>query len=309
MRNTQTREGFEFWDKLNSLPRYAFLLSPSGKSVQKFEDQAMGNWIDVHEARMVIDQAQEVISELRDEIATSPEPDTVLCKFYDVTDWPGLVRELVGHVAQLQESAKRNVKPWEDTFPPTLMPAYVERVNTANAVALPQGEPVACAHDWLDDGEYLIVCTKCGAQENHDPCWRDMATAPTDGTMLRLLVEFEDHSTEDAEQAPTIGANNFDNDGEDVWRFAGWCWSHDHFTEGKGNPLGWLPMLEGPALIPAEQPAPVAVVLPDQKAVSALVTKAARQADLIDGANYYTAAELAAEALIGEVTRLNAKSR
>ncbi|WP_222935047.1 hypothetical protein [Pseudomonas fluorescens] len=58
-----------------------------------------------------------------------------------------------------------------------------------------------------------------------------------------------------------------------------------------------------------EQTAPVAVVLPDQKAVSALVTKAARQADLINGANYYTAAELAAEALIGEVTRLNAKSR
>ena len=54
-----------------------------------------------------------------------------------------------------------------------------------------------------------------------------------------------------------------------------------------------------------EQPAPVAVVLPDQKTVSALVTKAARQADLTNGANYYTAAELAAEAVIDEVTRLN----
>lgn len=68
MRNTQTREGFEFWDKLNALPRYAFLISPSGKSVQKFEDQAMGNWIDVHEAQKVVDQAQEQISELRDEL-------------------------------------------------------------------------------------------------------------------------------------------------------------------------------------------------------------------------------------------------
>ncbi|PTT02702.1 hypothetical protein [Pseudomonas sp. HMWF006] len=65
MRNIQTREGFEFWDKLNALPRYAFLLSPSGKSVQKFEDQAMGNWIDVHEAQKVVDQAQDQISELR----------------------------------------------------------------------------------------------------------------------------------------------------------------------------------------------------------------------------------------------------
>ena len=159
MRNTKTREGFEFWDKLNGLPRYAFLLSPSGKSVQKFEDQAMGSWIDVHEAQKVVDQAQEVISELRDELATWPKPDSVLCKFYDVTDWPGLVRELVGHVAQLQDSAKRNVKPWEDTFPPTLLPAYIERVNAANATAQPQGVPVMgkCAQDVYANGRSVCL--------------------------------------------------------------------------------------------------------------------------------------------------------
>ncbi len=152
MRNIKTREGFEFWDKLNALPRYAFLLSPSGKSVQKFEDQAMGNWIDVHEAQKVVDQAQEVISELRDEIATSPKPDPVLCKFYDVADWPGLVRELVGHVAQLQESARRNVKPWEDTFPPTLLPAYIERVNAENSAAHTDRTPEAYA---IEHAEYM----------------------------------------------------------------------------------------------------------------------------------------------------------
>lgn len=83
--------------------------------------------------------------------------------------------------------------------------------------------------------------------------WRDMASAPRDGTMVRLLVEFEEHSTEDADQAPTIGANNFDHDGEDRWQFAGWCWSHDHFVEGKGVPVGWLPMLlvhQAPAALP-----------------------------------------------------------
>ncbi|SFU98049.1 hypothetical protein [Pseudomonas sp. OV546] len=68
MRNTQTREGFEFWDKLNALPRYAFLLSPSGKSVQKFEDQAMGNWIDVHEVQKIVEQAEDRISERQDEL-------------------------------------------------------------------------------------------------------------------------------------------------------------------------------------------------------------------------------------------------
>lgn len=75
------------------------------------------------------------------EPAAQPQPDPVLCRFYDVTDWPGLVRELVGHVAQLQDSAKRNVKPWEDTFPATLLPAYIERVNAANAAEQPA--PVA----------------------------------------------------------------------------------------------------------------------------------------------------------------------
>lgn len=119
-----------------------------------------------------------------------------------------------------------------------------------------QDEPVACAHEWTDDGEYLLVCTACGAQEDHNPGWRDMSTAPRDGTMLRLLVEFEEHSTEDADEAPTIGANNFDNDGVDEWKFSGWCWTHDHFTEGRGVPVGWLPMLDEPS---AEQPAPVAV--------------------------------------------------
>lgn len=76
-------------------------------------------------------------------ISLPPEddPDPVLCDFYEVTDYPGLVRELVGHVSQLQESAKHNVKPWEDTFPPTLLPAYIERVNAANFAAQ-IGEPV-----------------------------------------------------------------------------------------------------------------------------------------------------------------------
>jgi hypothetical protein len=86
--------------------------------------------------------------------STQPEsePDAGLCDFYSVTDYPGLVRELVGHVALLQESAKRNVKPWEDTFPPTLLPAYVERVNAANSTVLPRSEPVAPV--------YAIACRK-----------------------------------------------------------------------------------------------------------------------------------------------------
>jgi hypothetical protein len=61
------RPGMEFWDKLNALPRFAFFLSPSGNSVQKFEDKALGNWIDVHEAQKVVDQSQEEINQFRAE--------------------------------------------------------------------------------------------------------------------------------------------------------------------------------------------------------------------------------------------------
>ncbi len=75
-----------------------------------------------------------------------------------------------------------------------------------------------------------------------------METAPRDGTMIHLLVQFEENATEDtAEPAWTIGACNDDNVGDDErvgWQFAGWCWTHDHFTEGKGTPVGWLPMID-----------------------------------------------------------------
>lgn len=71
-------------------------------------------------------------------------PDEMLCDFYEVSNWPDLVRELVKHVEQLQESAKRNVKPWEDTFPETLLPAYVDRITRAND---------ACRAEMLKNGK------------------------------------------------------------------------------------------------------------------------------------------------------------
>lgn len=59
-------------------------------------------------------------------------PEEMLCDFYEVNNWTDLVRELVKHVEQLQDSARRNVKPWEDTFPETLLPAYIERIKLAD---------------------------------------------------------------------------------------------------------------------------------------------------------------------------------
>lgn len=33
----------------------------------------------------------------------------------------------------------------------------------------PQGGPVDCAHEWSDDGEFTLTCTKCDKTENHEP--------------------------------------------------------------------------------------------------------------------------------------------
>lgn len=90
------------------------------------------------------------------ELEAETLPDPTLCSFYDATDYPGLVRELVGHVSQLQDSAKRNVKPWEDTFPPTLLPAYIERLNAANTAAQLQGEPVTVVQQERTPKDYAI---------------------------------------------------------------------------------------------------------------------------------------------------------
>jgi hypothetical protein len=76
---------------------------------------------------------------------------------------------------------------------------------------------------------------------------RPMNTAPRDGTLLRLLVRFDEHSLDDSSEPQwTIGQNSKDHTEEDVWQFAGWCWEHDHFTEGEGTPIGWLPLVGEP---------------------------------------------------------------
>lgn len=76
--------------------------------------------------------------------------------------------------------------------------------------------------------------------------WSPLDSAPRDGRMLWLAVDYGgetgDHSLADAVVAATIGFNNFDNNGQDEWQFAGWCWCHDHFTEGSGRVLAWRPL-------------------------------------------------------------------
>lgn len=76
-------------------------------------------------------------------------------------------------------------------------------------------------------------------------------SAPRDGTMVRLLVQFTDYALEDTgDPMWTIGANGLYG-GDDLWCFAGWDWEQDCFTAGEGTPVGWLPF--HPASTPAPQ--------------------------------------------------------
>lgn len=108
----------------------------------------------------------------------------------------------------------------------------------------PEGELVAVTRQ-DDEGRILKSIWERGPLPPLTP--RPMETAPRDGTIIRLLVEFEDLALEDDTSKPiwTIGGNTSANTGEnpDLWQFAGWCWTHDRFTEGVGKPIGWLPMV------------------------------------------------------------------
>ena len=86
-----------------------------------------------------------------------------------------------------------------------------------------------------------------------------MTSAPKDGSLIRMLVKFEDHPLDDDDQPQwTVGFNNLSNTQVDEWQFVGWSWQSDLFCDGTGTPIGWLPMLDASRRAAQAAPAPVA---------------------------------------------------
>ena len=95
VRNFKTREGYDVWDKLCAIPKFGFLIGPSG-GVVKVAD--IGNWIDRDEAQSVVDEAQCEVNLLRHEASDAQA----------IID--GLRGELIeerAKVAQLEEGVPR----------------------------------------------------------------------------------------------------------------------------------------------------------------------------------------------------------
>lgn len=129
--------------------------------------------------------------------------------------------------------------------------ALVPRVPTDEM--FDAGSKAACKEDlrWNDlnaDEVFAAMLTAAPAApatpESAEPVAWPMDSAPKDGTLIRLLVEFDENAIDDTEAGGpywTVGENTADYTDCDEWEFAGWSWEQDCFTKGYGKPVGWLP--------------------------------------------------------------------
>lgn len=107
--------------------------------------------------------------EIRAALEAAQSPDATLLRFYSVSTYPELVVAMEDHVLKLIDTCKRNVKPWEDTFPPTLLPKFEREQMQAKATDdtkrldfIDENEISLVSHrEQVGDGEYSIWWTAC----------------------------------------------------------------------------------------------------------------------------------------------------
>lgn len=74
-----------------------------------------------------------------------------------------------GPVAFVDSGCLRNLRvSGFDSFSALLHKQQASMVSPQRVALYTHADP-ACAHEWTDDGEFMLTCTKCGAQENHEP--------------------------------------------------------------------------------------------------------------------------------------------
>lgn len=92
--------------------------------------------------------------------------------------------------------------------------------------------------------ERLVGCVQHDCEACRNAGWQPIETAPKDGTSVLLLIGDADHALHDDTYAVSIGSYGVEGGPEydPTWNFAGWCWTHDHYTRGEGTPTHWMPL-------------------------------------------------------------------
>ena len=131
-----------------------------------------------------------------------------------------------------------------------------------NAICLPASLTADFLAAWCRyraEVEGLIATQTEAAPAANALPWRSMLTAPTNGTIVRLLVDYSADSAFGSLEAhnptstgQTIGVNGDGGhlDDPEGRVICGWNWEHDCFTQGKGEPVGWLPFAAEPVAEP-----------------------------------------------------------
>lgn len=127
--------------------------------------------------------------------------------------------------------------------PPAMDREAVRRVDTLLSKLFPEWEADQRLHIATECVEATLSADAIHQGEEDGDEWLPITDDAKSGALVELVVDYKEgeHPLTDAILACTIGFNTLADTGVDEWKFAGWCWTHDHFVQGKGKPVAWRP--------------------------------------------------------------------